>query len=103
MRAPIAALTLALLAFSCEATFAADADNGSRLAERWCASCHIVSRAQSRGFDGTLSFEAIAQKSDFSVEKLAYFLLNPHPTMPSMALSRNDAQDVATYIAKQRQ
>ena len=102
MRTSIACLALALLICSGKATLAADADNGSRLAQRWCASCHIVSSAQSGGSDGALSFAAIAQKSDFSVEKLAFFLLDPHPTMPNMSLSRNEAQDIAAYIAKQR-
>jgi hypothetical protein len=36
----------------------------------------------------------------FSVEKLAFFLLEPHPKMPSMALTRREASDIAEYIAK---
>ncbi|MGZ7132393.1 MAG: c-type cytochrome [Halobacteriota archaeon] len=102
MRSSIWCVTLALLFFSSEATFAADAYNGSLLAERWCASCHIVSSAQSKGSDGTPSFASIAQRPDFSAEKLAFFLLEPHPKMPTMALSRDEARDIAAYIAKQR-
>lgn len=102
MRISIACFTLALLICLNEATFAADAYNGSRLAERWCMSCHIVSSTQSGGIDGTLSFASIAQKADFSAEKLTFFLLDPHPTMPNMSLSRNEAQDLAAYIAQQR-
>ena len=96
-------VTLAFLACTIEATFAADADNGSLLAQRWCTSCHIVSSTQSKGNDGTPSFASIAQRADFSVEKLAFFLLNPHPIMPNMSLSRNEAQDIAAYIARLRQ
>lgn len=95
-------VTLALLVCSNEAIIAADADNGSRLVERWCASCHIVSSAQSKGMDGTPSFASIAQRADFNVEKLAFFLLAPHPKMPNMSLSRDEAQDIAAYIATQR-
>lgn len=101
MRASIACLTLAL-AISSDATFAADADNGSRLAQRWCASCHIVSITQTKGIDGATSFASIAQAADFSAEKLALFLLEPHPRMPNMSLSRKEAQDIAAYIAIQR-
>ena len=94
--------TLLLLAFSSEATFAADADHGSILAKRWCASCHVVSSAQRVEIDHSPSFATIAQKADFSAEKLALFLLEPHPKMPNMSLSRKEAEDLAAYIAEQR-
>ena len=76
-------VTLLLLAFTSEATFAADADHGSILAKRWCASCHVVSSAQRVEIDHSPSFATIAQKADFSAEKLAFFLLEPHPKMPN--------------------
>jgi mono/diheme cytochrome c family protein len=94
--------TLMLLYGSNQAAFAADADNGSRLAQRWCTACHIVSSAQGKGTDGTPSFKSIAQRADFGVEKLAFFLLEPHPKMPNMSLTRSEAQDIAAYIATQR-
>jgi mono/diheme cytochrome c family protein len=93
---------LVVLASASQAARAADADNGLRLAERWCASCHVVSTTQSKGGDSVPSFASIAQRADFSVEKLAFFLLNPHPVMPSMSLTRNEAQDIAAYIARLR-
>jgi mono/diheme cytochrome c family protein len=111
MRLLVFCFTLALLFCSDEAAFAQDANKkragpdankGSLLAERWCASCHVVSRTQGKGSDGTPSFASIAQRPNFSVEKLAFFLLDPHPIMPRMALSRDEARDIAAYIAKQR-
>ena|ERR1700688_3259588 len=95
-------ITLLLLAFTSEATFAADADHGSILAKRWCASCHIVSSSESVVIDHSPSFASIAQKGDFSAEKLAFFLLEPHPIMPNISLSRKEAEDLAAYIAEQR-
>jgi mono/diheme cytochrome c family protein len=95
-------VTLLLLAFTSEATFAADADHGSILAKRWCSSCHIVSSSQSVVIDHSPSFASIAQKADFSAEMLAFFLLEPHPKMPNMSLSRKEAEDLAAYIAEQR-
>ena len=95
-------ITLLLLGFTSEATFAADADHGSVLAKRWCASCHIVSSSQSVVINHSPSFATIAQKADFSAEKLAFFLLEPHPKMPNMSLSRKEAEDLAAYIAEQR-
>jgi hypothetical protein len=41
-------------------------------------------------------------RGDFSAEKLAFFLLEPHPKMPNMSLSRKEADDLAAYIAEQR-
>ena len=42
---------------------------------------------------------AIAKKPDFDAAKLALFLLDPHPKMPDMGLSRKEATDLAAYIA----
>ena len=45
-------------------------------------------------------FETIARTFGFNGEKLVFFLLEPHPKMPSMALTRSEANDIATYIGK---
>ncbi len=79
-----------------------DPAKGAQLAQRWCAACHIVSKDQTRATDGTRSFAAIAQGADFNVEKLAFFLLDPHPVMPNMTLSRDEARDIAAYIGRQK-
>jgi hypothetical protein len=44
----------------------------------------------------------IAAKTDFSPEKVAYFLLDPHPKMPSFPLSRAEASDLAACIGSLR-
>ena len=80
-------VALLLLVCTSEATFAADADHGSTLAQRWCASCHGVSSAQRVEIDHIPSFASIAQRADFSAVKLAFFLLEPHPKMPNMWLT----------------
>ena len=95
-------VTFLLLAGTSEATFAADVGHGSALAQRWCASCHLVSSAQRVEIDHSPSFASIAQRANFSAEKLAFFLLEPHPKMPNMSLSRQEANDLAAYIAEQR-
>jgi hypothetical protein len=43
-------------------------------------------------------FATIAQSPNFDPKRLAYFLLEPHPKMPQMALSRSAADDIAAYI-----
>jgi len=79
-----------------------DANHGAELAKRWCASCHLVEGAQKQASADVPPFAAIANKSDFSAEKLAFFLLDPHPKMPNFPLSRNEAGDIAAYIGSLR-
>ena len=84
------------------AALAADAANGEQSARRWCASCHVVARDQTRGSPDVPSFAAIAGRPGFDAAQLALFLLEPHPKMPSMNLSRSEAADLAAYIGTQR-
>ena len=81
---------------------AADADHGADLARRWCAGCHLVEGGQEQASADVPSFAAIARRSDFTPEKVAFFLLDPHPKMPSFPLSRSEAADLAAYIGSLR-
>jgi mono/diheme cytochrome c family protein len=92
-------LTAAVFAGLTHAAAAADAANGKKLAERWCASCHVVSTEQTHGSTGAPPFSEIAKKPDIDAPMIALFLLNPHPKMPDMSLSRYEAGDIAAYIA----
>ena len=79
--------------------FAADVDNGSRLAHRWCQACHVVSPTQTgASTDAAPPFTEIAVKPDFNAGKVALFLFDPHPKMPDMSLTRSEAADLAAYI-----
>jgi mono/diheme cytochrome c family protein len=82
-------------------SLAADSDpaHGETLAKRWCASCHLVGANQKGATTDAPPFAAIANQPDFNSAKLAFFLLDPHPRMPNMALSRTEATDIAAYIA----
>ena len=93
---PCLALAVTLAA---SGALAADADNGKRLAERWCAACHVVTPDQRSANADAPPFATIARVAGFNVERLSYFLLDPHPKMPNMALTRNEASDIAAYIA----
>jgi hypothetical protein len=44
-------------------------------------------------------FRLLQRKPDFDAAKIALFLLDPHPKMPDMGLSRKEAADLAAYIA----
>jgi mono/diheme cytochrome c family protein len=79
----------------------ADAANGEKLARRWCASCHVVATDQRQGNTQASPFSAMAKIPGLNAEKIALFLLAPHPPMPDMSLSRSEAADLAVYIARQ--
>ena len=96
-----AAGAVLLAALSAPAAFA-DAANGERLAQRWCASCHLVSPGQRQGSADVPSFAAIAKRPGFNAGQVALFLLDPHPKMPNMGLTRTEAGDLADYIGSLR-
>jgi mono/diheme cytochrome c family protein len=96
--AAIAAVILMLIVASAPA-FAADPDNGERLAHRWCSSCHVVAADQRGPTSEAPPFATIAHQPGFDAAKIAFFLLDPHPRMPNMQLSRTEAADIAAYIA----
>jgi mono/diheme cytochrome c family protein len=97
-------LTLVTVAASLqlESAMAADIAHGQQLALRWCAGCHTVTSDAARATDVPPPFSSVAQRPGFDQNRLAFFLLNPHPVMPNMGLSRNDAADLAAYIASLR-
>ena len=86
-----------------KATTKPDAQKGLALAQRWCATCHVVSSEQSKGTDAAPSFQTLSKRANFNADKLAFFLLDPHPAMPKMSLTRDEARDIAAYIARLRE
>jgi mono/diheme cytochrome c family protein len=101
MRA-IPRLVVAVAAFCGSQALAADAYHGGELAKRWCATCHLVASDQKQASADVPTFASIAARSDFSPEKVAFFLLDPHPKMPNFSLSRSEAADIAAYISSLR-
>jgi mono/diheme cytochrome c family protein len=94
-----AALALAF-AWAGTVVAAPDAQNGERLARRWCASCHVVASDQRQPTNEAAPFSTVAKMPGFNEARLALFLLDPHPRMPDMNLTRAEAADLADYIEK---
>jgi mono/diheme cytochrome c family protein len=83
-------------------TFAADTATGVQLAQRWCASCHVIGGTSSGTVpQGPPSFRAIARGGG-TVDQLRVFLSHPHGEMPDLALSRSEIDDLIGYIATLR-
>lgn len=70
---------------------------GRQIAERWCASCHLIGSRQARASADVPSFHSIARR-ELTDAQLAAFLSTPHPPMPNMSLSRAETLDVLTYL-----
>ena len=78
---------------------AADAENGAELARRWCAACHLIASNQLPMPLVASSFGSIAKRPGFDARQLSQALQAPHPRMPERGLSRDQAADIAAYIA----
>jgi len=97
-------LGLVLIAGTASAqTLPGDPANGRALAQRDCAGCHLVSdRQNGPAADGVPSFAAIARMPSTTELSLRAFMRTPHPPMPDLALSRQDMDDVVSYILSLR-
>jgi mono/diheme cytochrome c family protein len=84
------------------ASAAGDPDTGRAIAERWCASCHLVAPEQTSATTEAPPFATIAQRSPDEIAALAAFLADPHPPMPQMSLTRDEIRDLLAYIASLR-
>ena len=87
--------------FGAPSVLAADAHQGKRIAQSRCAPCHIVVPMQRQELAKSPPFDQIARRNDFNAEMLAYLILSPHPRM-NIALSREESDDLAAYIASLR-
>jgi mono/diheme cytochrome c family protein len=77
----------------------ADPARGRVLAERLCASCHVVAPdATGVGLPGVPSFPAIAVHPGQTAERLAGKIIVPHPEMPAVSLTMAEIRDVVAYI-----
>jgi mono/diheme cytochrome c family protein len=96
--------TLALLPISAFAQAPAQAPEAGRaLAERWCASCHIIDRAPAAATaSGLPSFPAIAAKATTTKQSLDLFLSSEHTRMPDFSLGRYERNALADYILSLR-
>jgi mono/diheme cytochrome c family protein len=76
--------------------WAADPHNGKRLAKVHCEACHTIT--QRKEVADSPPFEVIGRKFGFNSEQIAASIINSHPRM-NLMLRRNEALDIAAYIA----
>jgi mono/diheme cytochrome c family protein len=94
MTAAFATITLLL----CTASgVAADAERGRQFARRVCSACHVIAAGASAGDSRAPSFKSIARSPQFRAKR-AKLLWEKHGMMPNLALTADEADDVAAYI-----
>ena len=94
----VLSLVAALIQALSSSAFAADINHGEAIVKRWCAECHVVAAGQNVSSEAP-PFSVVAKRPEFDASKVAFFLLDPHPKMPNMQLSRTEVADIAGYIA----
>ena len=69
-----------------------------------CRPCHVVAPNQesTRRFSIAPDFQSVANMPSTTPFSLIVWLTNPHPTMPSLVLSPQEASDVIAYIESLR-
>ena len=76
-----------------------DPQAGLQLARQWCAECHVISRDQTRAPNaGVPTWPNIADDPGTTEFRLRAFFQTPHQNMPNIALSRQQTDDLITYI-----
>ena len=89
----------AALAVPC-AAWAQNIQDGQRIAQVWCANCHVADATrQKSGSDAAPTFAAIAAKRATTEASLAAFLGRPHARMPDLHLSTDDIGNVISPSA----
>jgi mono/diheme cytochrome c family protein len=79
-----------------------DPARGKTIAQRWCAECHVVSPNQARAKADVPTFGEIAERRAKDPVPIEQFLMNPHPKMPDMQLTRSEIADIVAYIKTQK-
>ncbi|WP_439577897.1 c-type cytochrome [Elioraea sp.] len=101
--APATLLAAVLAAPALTQTGPGDPVQGRTIAERWCASCHLVSpRPVGPVGDGATTFQSIAERATTTALSLRVFLRTPHGRMPDLNLSQAETDDLISYILSLR-
>lgn len=95
---PLAALVGLALAAPAAAQ---DPAAGRALAERWCASCHVVA-PDGGDSDVVPSFQRIARERQLTEQSLTVWLAEPHQSMPTLSLTRREIADLTAYFQSLR-
>ncbi|WP_193560470.1 c-type cytochrome [Dankookia rubra] len=78
-------------------------NEGRRVAEAWCADCHVIGpRARGPAGDAAPPFAAVAAMPSTTAMSLRAFLQTPHSRMPDYRLTQAELDGVVTWILAQK-
>jgi mono/diheme cytochrome c family protein len=79
------------------------AEKGHELAQKLCQGCHVIeSGADSNTPAGVPTFRSIANRHGQTGERIANILIQPHAPMPDIRLSREEIQNILSYLESLR-
>jgi mono/diheme cytochrome c family protein len=82
---------------------AGDPETGRRTALTLCVNCHLVSNEQrTPPLDGVPPFDELARDRALTESRLRGFLNHPHPAMPDPQLSRQELDNIVSFILARR-
>jgi len=87
----------AFLISTAPAHAAGDMDAGRELVETSCSACHMV-RSAGSGSDVAPSFASIAKAKKGDLSWTRAWLMDPHPPMKGINLTRQQIDDVVAYL-----
>src|SRR6476646_7932656 len=90
-------LMAAVLAIWSASAQAADVARGRQFANRVCSVCHQIAPGAGPGVAPAPPFATIARSKQFRAKR-AKLLWEAHGAMPNLALTADEAADVAAYI-----
>ena len=97
----IVLMSIAVLVTLANAKEFGNAPKGKAIAEIWCKTCHLISSKPTGPLqDGVPTFPSVAVKLKQKGERfrIAEWLQEPHGQMERLNLSRQNIEDLVTYI-----
>jgi len=73
-------------------------NEGHRLAQAWCQSCHAIEPGMSGSFDLAPSFQAVADRNGTTALSLKVFWRTSHHDMPNLVIAPDQADVLSEYI-----
>ena len=98
LRASAFLATILVVAFSAEQGARGDQSRGRILAEQRCSQCHGIKRGEKSPNVAAPSFTDVAAEPSLTEYTLRVFLQTPHPTMPNLIITRDEMDDLVSYI-----
>ena len=90
-----AAISMAMAALN---GASADAVAGKESAEKWCAECHSLRPDRLSPNSAAPTFPQLAAEPSITQYSLRAFFQSPHETMPQIAFTREQMDDIVDYI-----